>query len=85
MNRALYLHLDINIKIEGSVIGVIGPNAQEDLEAYEEWRRNRQIGPNEDAKVESIEIGSKSGPTTDLARISTSGSLQRNLPESVVT
>ncbi|SYW80673.1 uncharacterized protein UHO2_05232 [Ustilago hordei] len=36
-----------------------GPDAQEDLEAYEEWRRNRQIGPNKGPKAKSIKIGSR--------------------------
>ena len=47
---------------------VIGPDAQEDLEAYEEWRRNCQIRPNKGSKAKSIEIGSR-------------GALQQILPE----
>ncbi|KAJ1570930.1 hypothetical protein NDA11_005750 [Ustilago hordei] len=35
-----------------------GPDAQEDLEAYEEWCRNRQIGPNKGPKAESNNISS---------------------------
>ena len=35
---------------------VIGPDAQEDLEAYEEWRRNRRIGQNEGLQQSSLSL-----------------------------
>ena len=38
---------------------VIGPDAQEDLEAYEGWRRNCWIRPNKGPKAKSIEISSE--------------------------